>query len=401
VILDFAMLPPEVNSARMYAGAGSGPMMAAAAGWDALAAQWDSFTGGYSWALTNVHDQAWLGPASNAMAAAAAPYVAWAAATAAQAGQAAGQARTAAAAYETAFAMTVPPPVIEANRALLMILVATNFFGQNTPAIAATEVAYAEMWAQDAAAMHGYAASALPAAATLTPFKAAPRTTNDGGQSAQHTAVAHAAAEATRTVAQAMSTTPNQPHGAPAASSASPSASPASNGMLYIHDWKTFEQIFKPFWDIQNQNANLSVTVNDDGDMAGYIALTPRKALLPDPALGLLGGKDPYLSPHVPGGTVGVAGAGKATSVGQLSVPRSWTTLAKASSPAPLSAPQSVTSGQRAAAAELAESAKPTTGQPPLALAPVQGATPHYTGNSVFRSQANRNFRMPRPAVGG
>ena len=27
--MDFAMLPPEVNSARMYAGSGSGPMMAA------------------------------------------------------------------------------------------------------------------------------------------------------------------------------------------------------------------------------------------------------------------------------------------------------------------------------------------------------------------------------------
>ncbi|WP_252159672.1 PPE domain-containing protein, partial [Mycobacterium tuberculosis] len=41
---------------------------------------------------------------------------------------------------------------VVANRALLVALVATNFFGQNTPAIAATEAQYAEMWAQDAAA---------------------------------------------------------------------------------------------------------------------------------------------------------------------------------------------------------------------------------------------------------
>ncbi len=34
VILDFAMLPPEINSARMYAGAGSGPMLAAASAWN-------------------------------------------------------------------------------------------------------------------------------------------------------------------------------------------------------------------------------------------------------------------------------------------------------------------------------------------------------------------------------
>lgn len=33
--------------------------------------------------------------------------------------------------------------------------VATNILGQNTPAIAATETQYAEMWAQDAAAMYG------------------------------------------------------------------------------------------------------------------------------------------------------------------------------------------------------------------------------------------------------
>ena len=46
--------------------------------------------------------------------------------------------------------MTVPPPVIAANRVLLLNLIATNFFGQNTPAIAVTEAQYMEMWAQDA-----------------------------------------------------------------------------------------------------------------------------------------------------------------------------------------------------------------------------------------------------------
>jgi PPE-repeat protein len=35
--------------------------------------------------------------------------------------------------------------VIAANRSLLMALVATNLFGQNTAAIAATEMQYAEM----------------------------------------------------------------------------------------------------------------------------------------------------------------------------------------------------------------------------------------------------------------
>ena len=69
--------------------------------------------------------------------------------------------------------MTVPPPVIAANRSLLAALVATNFFGQNTPAIAATEIQYAEMWAQDAVAMYGYAASSASATASDTVHAAA------------------------------------------------------------------------------------------------------------------------------------------------------------------------------------------------------------------------------------
>jgi len=81
----------------------------------------------------------------------------------------------------------VPPPVIEANRALLQALVATNLFGQNTPAIAATEALYAEMWAQDATAMYGYAGTSATAT-TLTPFTPAPQTTNGTSPAASQVA---------------------------------------------------------------------------------------------------------------------------------------------------------------------------------------------------------------------
>jgi hypothetical protein len=91
------------------------------------------------------------------------PYVGWLSETEAQADQAAQQARTAAAAFEAAFAGTVPPPLVAANRAQLLSLVATNVFGQDTPAIAAAEAQYGEMWAQDAAAMEGYAAASSTA----------------------------------------------------------------------------------------------------------------------------------------------------------------------------------------------------------------------------------------------
>src|ERR1700757_2237415 len=176
----FGALPPEVNSGLMYAGAGSGPMVAAAAAWDGLAAELSSAATSYRAVVSELTGQSWLGPSSVRMAASAAPYVVWMDTTAAQAEQTANRARSAVAAYQAAFLATVPPPVIAANRALLMSLVATNIFGQNTPAIAATEAQYAEMWAQDAAAMYGYA-GASAAATMLTPFTAPTQNTNPAG----------------------------------------------------------------------------------------------------------------------------------------------------------------------------------------------------------------------------
>ena len=190
--MDFAMLPPEINSGRIYTGPGSGPIMAVATAWDALAEDLYATANSDQTVISELTGQAWSGPAAAAMAGAAAPFTAWTAATAAQAQQAATQARAAAAAYEAAFALTVPPPVITANRSLLQALIATNFFGQNLPSIAATEADYAEMWAQDATAMYGYA-SASAAASTLTPITEPQPVTNPAGLAGQAAAVAHAA----------------------------------------------------------------------------------------------------------------------------------------------------------------------------------------------------------------
>jgi PPE-repeat protein len=197
--MDFGALPPEINSARMYAGPGSGPLLSAAVAWDGLAEDLYSTAGSYGAVISGLTGDAWLGPSSASMAAAAATYVAWLTRTAGQAEQAATQARAAEAAYQTAFAMTVPPPVIAANRSLLAALVATNFLGQNTPAIAATEAHYAEMWAQDAAAMYGYAGSSA-SATQLTPFTPPAPTTNAAGLAAQSATVAQAAGTPAQTV---------------------------------------------------------------------------------------------------------------------------------------------------------------------------------------------------------
>ena len=85
----------------------------------------------------------------------------------------------------------MPPEVVAANRSLLMSLVATNLLGQNTPAIATTEVQYGEMWAQDVEAMYGYAGSAA-SATQVTPFSSPQRTTNAEGVASQAAAVGQA-----------------------------------------------------------------------------------------------------------------------------------------------------------------------------------------------------------------
>lgn len=175
--MGFEMFPPEVNSALMYAGPGPGSMVSAAAAWDGLAADLYASAQSYQSVLSGL-SAGWQGPSAVAMTVAAAPYTAWMNSTASLAEQAGAQLKAAVAAYEAAYMATVAPPVIAANRATLALLVATNFFGQNFPAIAATEAHYMEMWAQDGLAMNTYAASSAQLTSTLAPFDAPAATAN-------------------------------------------------------------------------------------------------------------------------------------------------------------------------------------------------------------------------------
>ncbi|ORW31937.1 hypothetical protein AWB91_13120 [Mycobacterium paraense] len=203
--MDFGALPPEINSGRMYLGPGPGTLLTASAGWESLAAELADAASGYQSVIAGLTDESWLGPTSLSMAAAVTPYMSWMTATAAQCEQSATQATAAAAAFETAYAMTVPPPLIAANRAQLMALIATNIFGQNTPAIMATEAEYSEMWAQDAAAMYGYAANSA-AASAFSAFTSPPQTTNPGGVAGQ--ASAQVGSNAQTATSQLMSSVP-------------------------------------------------------------------------------------------------------------------------------------------------------------------------------------------------
>jgi PPE-repeat protein len=207
--LDFAALPPEINSGRMYAGPGAESIMVAAAAWDGLAAELTSAASGYHSIITELTSGPWVGPSSAQMVAAVVPYVGWLTTAGAQAEESANQARAAAAAFEAAFAMTVPPYVVAANRVLLAALVATNFFGQNTPAIMATEAEYIEFWAQDAAAMYGYA-GASAAATAFAPYQSPPNTTTPAGLFNQAVAVAESVAQPAGNSGQTAAATSSQ-----------------------------------------------------------------------------------------------------------------------------------------------------------------------------------------------
>src|SRR6516225_761364 len=165
--MSFMALPPEINSLLMYSGAGSGPMMEAAAAWDGLSAELGSAAQSFSSVISGLAGQAWQGAASRAMTAVAAPYAGWLSAAASQASGAAAQAQAVASEFEAALAATVHPLAVQANRNGLVQLARSNLFGQNWPAIAETDFYYAEMWAQDVSAMLGYHGGASAAAAQL------------------------------------------------------------------------------------------------------------------------------------------------------------------------------------------------------------------------------------------
>jgi len=161
--VDYGLLPPEINSAKIYTGPGAESLVAAAAAWSGLASELQAAVAGHRSVIDALTSGPWTGPASAKLVSSVSPFINWLDLSAEEAAQAASQASAAANAYEAAFLGSVPPPLIAANRALLAELVATNVFGQNTPAIGTAEAQYSEFWAQDSSAMYTYAGSAAAA----------------------------------------------------------------------------------------------------------------------------------------------------------------------------------------------------------------------------------------------
>jgi PPE-repeat protein len=328
-MLNFAALPPEINSARMYSGPGSGSMLAAGAAWNTMATEMRSAADNYGSVISALTSAGWFGPSSMSMAAAAAPYVAWLSTTATQAEQAGAQANAAAAAYESAFAMTVPPALIAANRAQLSNLVATNLLGQNTAAIAATEAQYGEMWAQDASAMTSYT-TASRAASEMTTFSAPQSVTTTGATALQSNAVLGAT---------------NNAVAAPAATQATsildwlglaPNSNTSTTGLAGVLNF------------LSNSNPNLTGAFLNNNSWSGILngfttngimnpttfvdsmrtvnslsAVGDTTSGLEDLAAGLGNAGSVASAVSVPGAAA-TAGVGQASLVGALSVPQAW-----------------------------------------------------------------------------
>ena len=403
--IDFGALPPEINSARIYAGPGSGSFMTAASAWNGVAAELNSAALGYDNIVTTLASEEWLGPASAAMASAVQPYVEWMTTTAAQAEQAATQAQSAAAAYETVLASVVPPPLIALNRTELAQATATNVLGQNNGVIAQLESQYSEFWAQNSAALYNYAGQSA-AAAKVTPFTNAPAVANPAATATQ---AASPAASIQQTLQSYLASIQHEltllqtPSGTATVINAFGSANPWATQLWFLltgsttlpSSLGTLVNAYSPFAGVLYNTEGLpyfSVGMGNFGTQisksAGWLggAAAAAPAAVPKglPGLGGLLGGGAGAAAHATGAL------GSAGSIGKLSVPVSWSGAAPAAAAA-----HAVPVSSISAAPEAAGGPGNLLGGMPLAgvgSGTAGGAGPRYG----FRPTV-----MARPPLGG
>ncbi len=362
-------------------------MVVAAEAWDKIAAELYAAANNYKAVISGLTSGPWQGPSAASMAAAATSNVSWLSSTAAQAEEAASKARAAVTAYEEAYTSVVPPPVIAANRTQVSQLLATNIFGQNTSAIATLEAQYAEMWAADAAAMYSYASSSA-AATNLTPFIPPQPSTNESGRANQAAAMAQAAGapagnaqSAVSSIQQSFSAVPNALQSlataAPAAAAPAQAADPLS----------TLSNLISIFLDAPAALSSLFVTTPLAPLAAVSLPLDVIGAatgLSTDDIVSGWAGKEPWpgsgdrpptefpaiiTGPIVPATPAAPpplsAGLGEANTVGNLSVPATWTIATPAVRPVAYTLP-TLPPGAASPAAAAAETASTLASSPTL-----------------------------------
>ncbi|MBO0865981.1 MAG: PPE domain-containing protein, partial [Mycobacterium sp.] len=242
-------------------------------------------------------------------------------------------------------------------------LVATNFFGQNTPAIAATEAQYAEMWAQDAAAMYGYAGSSASASA-LTPFSPPRQNTDLAGAAGQAAAVGQATGTSAGNVQSTVSGVSQAVSAAATPAQATDPLTTLANLISVFLSAPADLAIFSGVvpLDVLSGPADIPWSIigtltglSTDDTISGWagVAAWPGTGLVPPtdfPA------RITNISPIATSAPAVSAGLGEANTIGALSVPPAWTVEAPAVRPVALVSPAtSVTAAAEVAAAETVE----------------------------------------------
>lgn len=171
--MNFSVLAPEITSAQMYSGAGSGPMLGAAAAWAGLGDELGSAAASFGSVTNGLASGPWQGAAATAMADVATRYARFLNEAATRAVVAATQAKTVAGIFETAKAAVAHPITVRANRMQFVSAIRSNLLGLNAPLIAAIEGAYDELWAKNVSALAGYHGAASAAAAQIVPWQEA------------------------------------------------------------------------------------------------------------------------------------------------------------------------------------------------------------------------------------
>jgi PPE-repeat protein len=347
-LVDYGTLPPEVHSARMYAGAGSTSLTTAASAWRSLGAELNSAASGYENVITQLSSEEWLGAASAKAAQALTPYVTWMKTTGAQAEHTASQLDSAAAAFEAAFASVVPPPLIAQNRALLAQAKATNVLGQNSGVISQLESQYGHFWAQNASTMYNYAAHSSNAA-KVTPFKSAPEVSTQDAQEKQSSAVSKASATGAGNTADAINQTPSTIKqlagtgtGTSNITAATTATDPLTEGWFLLTGQSSLPTSFAsfvnglspfagfaynteglPYFSVGMGNSGVQIA-KSTGQLGGAAASAAAAAPKGLAGLGGMLGGGAHAAPAV------AAGLGNAGSVGRLSVPAMWSGAAPA-----------------------------------------------------------------------
>jgi PPE-repeat protein len=201
----------------------------------------------------------------------------------------------------------------------LSALTESNILGQNVPAIAAVEARYAEMWAQDASAMYGYAASSA-VAGRLDPLIKPSHHSNPAGMANQAGAVGRAAASTSAQQVGLNNLISNAPNAVQslAAPIASTPAAAELNALIHSIDGL----LGTPF-----VHSALTHTVSGSVADHGVTAATGNPG--DDDTEGAVSKTAPAVA-----ATARSTGLGTAYSVGRLSVPASWSTAAPATTAA-------------------------------------------------------------------